>query len=407
MIDIETHKIIDLIESRQEDNVTEWLKTYPNLEIISRDGGIMYKSASDKAHPKAKQISDRFHVLKNLTDYARDALKRLLKKQIKIENKNQTQESSVPKKKYESKTKWDLILMVKELRNKKYRVIDVAQYLGISEKTVIEYNKIPLEDKEKYNKISTQELKATTAQKNKWQLIQDVQNEYKKIHKYSVLAKKFDIDERTVKKYLNITDMPIHARKHQEYGSILDKYKKEIIEMNNKGYSWRNIRDTIKEKGYIGSDSLIRHYLAKIKKEVITTGKIEQIVERTTMISLLYKDIENVKNITKEIFDRVIKLFPEADIIYSIIKSFKNIMFSKNPEELDSWIKRTKEYGIQEINSFISGIERDIDAVKNGIKYEYNNGLAEGSVNKIKVIKRIMYGRCSFELLKQKVLLQT
>ena len=46
----------------------------------------------------------------------------------------------------------------------------------------------------------------------------------------------------------------------------------------------------------------------------------------------------------------------------------------------------------------------DIDAVKNAIKYKYNNGLAEGSVNKIKVIKRIMYGRNSFELLKAKVL---
>lgn len=116
--------------------------------------------------------------------------------------------------------------------------------------------------------------------------------------------------------------------------------------MNNKGYSWKIIRYSIKEKGYIGSDSLIRHYLSNIRKEVITTGKIEQIVERTTMISLLYKDIKKVKNITKEIFDRVIKLFPEANIIYSIIKSFKNVMFSKNAEELDSWIKSTKEYGI-------------------------------------------------------------
>ena len=137
---------------------------------------------------------------------------------------------------------------------------------------------------------------------------------------------------------MSITEIPTHARKSKEYGSKLDKYKKEIIEMNNKGYSWKIIRDTIKKKGYVGSDSLIRHYLAKIKKEVITTGEIEQIVERTTMISLLYRDIEKVKN---------------------------------------------------------------------GIKYEYNNRLAEGSVNKIKVIKRIMYGRCSFELLKQKVLLQS
>ena len=78
MINIDTHQIIDLLESRQEDDVTKWLATYPNLEIISRDGSVMYKSASDKTHPKAKQISDRFHVLKKLTDYASNAIKRLL-----------------------------------------------------------------------------------------------------------------------------------------------------------------------------------------------------------------------------------------------------------------------------------------------------------------------------------------
>lgn len=52
----------------------------------------------------------------------------------------------------------------------------------------------------------------------------------------------------------------------------------------------------------------------------------------------------------------------------------------------------------------IGGISRDIEAVKNEIKYEYNNGLAEGSVNKLKLIKRIMYGRNSFNLLKNKLL---
>lgn len=80
-------------------------KTYPNLEVISRDGGIMYKSASDKFHPEAKQVSDRFHVLKKLTDYAKDALKRLLKKQIMISNEQGQSESSNVKKKYEYKTK--------------------------------------------------------------------------------------------------------------------------------------------------------------------------------------------------------------------------------------------------------------------------------------------------------------
>ena len=79
-------------------------------------------------------------------------------------------------------------------------------------------------------------------------------------------------------------------------------------------------------------------------------------------------------------------------------------MFSQKPEKLDTWIKSAQKYDIPELQSFIEGICNDKEAVQNGISYSYNNGLAEGSVNKIKVIKRIMYGRNSFALLKAKVL---
>lgn len=237
MIDIETHQIIDMINSRDEKDVTEWLKSYSNLEIISRDGGIMYKSSSDKSHPKAKQISDRFHVLKNLTEYAKDALKRLLKKQINISEETTTETISRVQKKYEYKTKWDIILKVKELKKQKYRIIDIAQYLGISEKTVIKYNKISLDEKEKYEKISKQELKSQVSGNNKWELIQEIQKEYQKYHKYSVVGRKFNIDGRTVKKYLQIKEPPVNGNKNREYNSKLSLYKNKIIKMNNKGFT--------------------------------------------------------------------------------------------------------------------------------------------------------------------------
>ena len=354
MIDIETHKIIDLLESRNEEEVTEWLKTYPNIEIISRDGGIMYKSSSDKAHPKAKQISDRFHILKNLTDYAKDAIKRILKREISITDEKKENISSKTEKKYEYKTKWNLILKVKELKAKKYRTADICEYLGISNKTVIEYNKISLEDKDKYNKVSTKELKSQINQKNKWELIKQVQEEYKKCGKYRAVARKCNLDRRTVKEYINIKEPPINGNKNREYSSKLNLHKNKIIKMNNEGFNWKKIRDTIKGDGYEGSDSLLRTYLAKIKKEKTEVKQIQQIVERTTMISLLYKEIENVKNITKEIFEKVISIFPEVGKIYEIVKSFKDIMFSKKEERLDKWIEDTKEFNIQEINSFIN-----------------------------------------------------
>lgn len=72
------------------------------------------------------------------------------------------------------------------------------------------------------------------------------------------------------------------------------------------------------------------------------------------MISLLYKEIDKVKNITKEMFAKVISKFPEAGKIYEIIKEFKEIMFSKKTEKLDKWIETTKKLKIPKIDSFIN-----------------------------------------------------
>ncbi|MGL4730879.1 MAG: transposase [Clostridium sp.] len=71
---------------------------------------------------------------------------------------------------------------------------------------------------------------------------------------------------------------------------------------------------------------------------------------------------------------------------------------------LDKRLDKISLLNIKELNSFSEEIKRDIKAVKYSIITTINNGLAEGSVNKIKVIKRIMYGRCNFDLLKQKVI---
>ena len=57
-----------------------------------------------------------------------------------------------------------------------------------------------------------------------------------------------------------------------------------------------------------------------------------------------------------------------------------------------------------ELNSFVELLESDLDAVKNAIIYDYSNGVFEGFNNKTKVIKRQMYGRCNFDLLRLKIL---
>lgn len=78
MVDIDTHRVIELLASREAEDVAEWLRSYPDLEVVSRDGSAPYKSAIEQAGAHIQQVSDRFQLLKGLTDAAKKFISRLL-----------------------------------------------------------------------------------------------------------------------------------------------------------------------------------------------------------------------------------------------------------------------------------------------------------------------------------------
>lgn len=71
---------------------------------------------------------------------------------------------------------------------------------------------------------------------------------------------------------------------------------------------------------------------------------------------------------------------------------------------LDAWLAQAQESQIPEFRSFVTGVERDKAAVKAGLTLPHSNGIVEGKVNKLKLIKRMGYGRAGFPLLRQRVL---
>ena len=77
----------------------------------------------------------------------------------------------------------------------------------------------------------------------------------------------------------------------------------------------------------------------------------------------------------------------------------------KSVNALESQIKKATTDNFSHINSFITGIKKAYDAVKNSILYQESNGVVEASVNKLKLVKR--YSRCSFELHKSKMLMMS
>ena len=84
---------------------------------------------------------------------------------------------------------------------------------------------------------------------------------------------------------------------------------------------------------------------------------------------------------------------------------FRTSYSNKDVEAVEQWVNRYSECSFQSIASFIHGIKMDSAAFYNSLKYDYNNGLLEGCVSKLKEVKRTMFGRASYALLRAKMLL--
>ena len=455
MIDINSRNIIDMIPSREYEDVTKWLKTYPHIELVSRDGSATYRKAIANALPDAVQVSDRFHLLKGLTEYAKEFIKKEFGLRIVLPAANgiTCEEGSGI-----GNSKEHRLIGLKG----KYEQIEGLSASGCNKSAICKglnmdvrtYNKLisatPEEIEAKFN--TKREKKHEEKVQQKLELVNEVRNLKALGLSERKIAKQLNLARRTVSKYLDEDFNPSNANYDERRAGILTPFENEINGMLMQGIIGINIEKAIREKGYSGSSQNVRRYIATWKRnrnrnaysgiknisaadintenvnnieanseniddEAITqnptttaevnpksTGVIE-ILERKNLIKLLYKPPEKVKCISSCQLDAVFEMHPRFLKVYSKVWEFKYILKEAEPDLLDQWIESVKTLDISELNSFAAGVISDYDAIKNAIKLPYSNGLAEGKINKIKVIKRIMFGRCSFFLLKAKTLL--
>jgi hypothetical protein len=361
MIDIDTKRIVDILASRETDAVAKWLSGYPNIKVVSRDGSVQYAAAITAAHPHAIQVSDRFHIIKNLTDYAKQHITKIVSANFRIPaeeggkgtgggywEKPECHGADAPTRAHEASVmkKREAVETVRSLAAQGLSIAAIAQEAGIS---------------------------CTTA-----------------------------------KKYVAPHFNPENTCFGTTYPSKLKPYTQKIDTMLQKRHTFKEIAAAIHEDGYTGACSTIRMYATRQRRlnKAAHAGALEhtELIERKWVTKLLYQPIEKVKEITEDQFARIVRKYPVIGNLYDIVRSFKEMMFAKRVDDIDAWIAYAMQFAIDEIKSFIKGITADLEAVKNAIRFDYNNGLAEGSVNKLKVIKRIMYGRSSFELFRNKIL---
>ena len=195
--------------------------------------------------------------------------------------------------------------------------------------------------------------------------------------------------------------------------SILIPFKEDIDKMIAERSTVAEIFAFIHNKGYLGSYSLLQQYFNLLKPVIRKIKKNTHSISRKNIGIEIWKRALATElgdgNTESKVADNDIKYirsnFPEYIELETIIKEFRVSYSNKDVGAVERWVDTYHDCKFQSIISFINGIKKDSVAFYNSMKYEYNNGLLEGSVNKLKEIKRTMYGRASYTLLRAKILL--
>lgn len=367
LIDMETSKPIDILSSREGKDLKMWLMKYNDVQIVTRDRSSSYSSAIDEVCPDAIQVADRFHLLTNLSD-ALDTYFKSISGTISRMIKAKTNEllnlpESDPKNISTAKEqvigiridpRLDKFNKVKELQKKGVPILRISRDIGISRGTVRSY------------------------------FVQDS------------LSPKSHSKSTNIELFIN---------------QIVDR-------LNTRGYMIKDIINEIRELGFNGSQSQAYYNINVIRDNFkICTPGFSQ-VQHTKIpyvkplsprklakyIGFYLNDIVDPQE--RKYLQTLLDEMVEIRIVRKLVQIFKT-MLARGRGNIKKWIDFVikSKYKLAGLKTFARGLSRDINAVKNGIEMRWSNGAVEGHVNRIKSIKRQMYGRASFDLLRKKVIL--
>lgn len=95
---------------------------------------------------------------------------------------------------------------------------------------------------------------------------------------------------------------------------------------------------------------------------------------------------------------------PRVQLAAELVEEFFRLVRARDAGAVDAWLTAAEGTGLPALRSFVGGVRRDLEAVLNGIRLPWSNGPVEGQVNRLKTLKRQMYGRAGFSLLRSRVL---
>ena len=221
------------------------------------------------------------------------------------------------------------------------------------------------------------------------------------------IAQRLELSERTVRDWLKAGSFP-EAKKRRKRHSCFDAFAPYVLKRWQEGErNGLTLWQEIKAQGYGGSDRSVYRYLKTLKQVEVKASLNPHRLHKfavNTAVWLFVREAETLDEIEQEDLAAFCQASPTLKKAYDLVQDFLSIVHKREGARLDGWLKKIARSGLAELQSFASGIEKDKEAVRAGLTWPINNGQVEGQVTKLKLIKRQMYGKAGFPLLRKRVL---
>src|SRR6266487_675092 len=376
LVDMISHKVIDVLPDRETETAAAWMSAHPEIELVSRDRGGDYAAGARQGAPQAIQVADRFHMYKNLVEAI------------------------------------ELILARCRAEIRKNAQAAVQEELNVEAPKPIFFEDAEVISVENWKPAPSMcdERARLSRREQRYDRYQQVIALSEQGLGFTEIQSRVGLSRRTIQRWIKEGDFP-EAKRRRKRRSAFDPYAEYVLSRWEQGCTnglqlWQEIQ----AKGYQGSAQTIYRFLGALRKKRRIIWKPEvphaplQDFSANDAVWLFARASDALDEKEQATLTAICQASETACLTYQLVQEFRHMLHHREGAKLDTWLAKCTASQIRELQSFVTGVERDKAAVVAGLTLSQNNGLVEGKVNKLKLIKRMGYGRAEFPLLRQRVL---
>jgi transposase len=382
VVDLQTSEVIDLLPDRDAATVKAWLEAHPGIELVSRDRSASYAQAATEAAPKAQQVADRWHLLKNV----REAVERLLERHLPV-----------------------IAGALKPADPDPTSRPDASP--GGTPDGVTTEEPTPEESPASPTPASPRHEAALVKRRRRVERFERVHELHRQGTPIRQIARELAMSRKAVRRYLSRQQCP-DWRPGRATRSRMDEHREWIDARIAEGrINASELHGELAARGVRLSYATVRRYLTKrLGRAGKTRPRVNAAKPKPTPLpsprQLSFDWIGRPEDREVEAqarLDKIRAASPDLTIALDLADEFTALIRKRSTGTLADWLSRAEVSSCPEVRNFAEGIRRDESAVNAAATMRWSNGPVEGHVNRLKTIKRQMYGRAGFSLLKARV----